>query len=133
MFDMGDCSMKSVGTRCEWVCEKVHIESDQDAVNCTKGEPDSKIAAWNPKPVCELQSCGKLTDGYPIFSVENDKMFAFMIYFDRDCKLPICSFGVHDSKNRVIGGIKTARTKRFFIYPCPELKKGRISSDSYTN
>ncbi len=80
----------------------------------------------------ELQSGGKLTDSYRILSVETDKMFAFMIYFDRDRKLAICSFGVHDSKNQVTGGIKTERTKRFYKYPCPELKNDRISSDSYT-
>jgi len=72
--------------------------------------------------VFELQSGGKSTDSYPILSVENDKMFAFMIYFDRDRKLPICSFGEHDSKNQVTRRIKIARTKRFYRYPCPELK-----------
>ncbi|CAF0939778.1 unnamed protein product [Adineta ricciae] len=131
ILSKGDCNMRSVGKKCEWVCNQGYIESQASGVTCTRPKPNSKTADWEPKPSCSPQDCG--TGDHPYISVETDGIIAYTIYFDKKRRLPIWSFSIHDTHNRVTAATKVGRTKSFFVHPCSQLKKDQPKTGQYTN
>jgi DNA/RNA endonuclease G (NUC1) len=105
-----------------------YIESDENGVTCKK--ENDKNAFWRPKPQCKAQSCG--TSNYPLIPVETDRIVAYTIYFDTKRKLPIWSFSIHDTKNRVTKLTKVRRERNFFRHPCPQLKNDQGMKAQYS-
>lgn len=124
-MDRPDCHLKSVGTNCEWECDAGYAESDQNGVICAK--KDANTARWQPTPKCEPQACGAAD--YPHIPVESDNIVAYVTYFDKDRKLPIWSFAIHDSKNMLR---KVARGGDFYTHPCPLLNRKQGQNSDYS-
>ncbi|CAF0812441.1 unnamed protein product [Adineta steineri] len=131
LLESGDCDMKSIGKKCEWICKAGYNESAENGASCDRQKTNNKNAVWDPKPACNAQQCG--TGNNPYISVETDGIVAFTIYYDKKRKLPIWSFSIHDSKNRVTKNIKAERGGSFYKHPCPQLKSDQPSDDHYTN
>ncbi|UJR22030.1 hypothetical protein I4U23_025097 [Adineta vaga] len=131
LLEIGDCHMKSIGKKCEWICKAGYNESAADGASCDRQKSKNKNAVWDPKPACNPQQCG--TGNNPYISVETDGIVAFTIYYDKKRKLPIWSFCIHDSKNRVTKDLKVERGGSFYKHPCPQLISDQPSDDHYTH
>lgn len=127
---LSDCHLTKVNSRCAYECEAGYTE-DPKFVTCRKS---GQVTRWSPDPKCDHDKCG--AGAYRIIPVKirppllnlkvNGEMVAFVIYLDRDRRLPIWSAAVHDKLNTV-PVIK--RFKPFYKHPCLNDKQQATSAD----